>query len=104
MTRCAFTRQQTGVGVGQRGRTETFVQLHPDLLSDEHIGYLWLLFSADALKPDGTFISRFSKAPANMPSTLGSRLRERIYDRCHPTPGGIHRRKAQHNHPGQASA
>ena len=69
----------TGVGVGQRGRSETFVQLHPDLLSDEQIGYLWLLFSADALKPKGAF-SEVLADSRQYATDLGARLRNRIYE------------------------
>ena len=69
----------TGVGVGQRGRTETFVQLHPDLLSDEEIGYLWLLFSADALQPDGSFNEILADS-RQYATDLGTRLRNRIYE------------------------
>ena len=36
-------------GVGRRGRTETFVECQPSLLSDQHLPYLWLLYSAEAL-------------------------------------------------------
>ena len=70
---------QTGIGVGQRGRTETFVQLHLDLLSDEQIGYLWLLFSADALKPNGMF-SEVLADSRQYATDLGTRLRNRIYE------------------------
>ncbi len=69
----------TGVGVGQRGRSETFIQLHPDLLSDDEIGYLWLLFSADALKPNGTF-SEVLADSRQYATDLGTRLRNRIYE------------------------
>lgn len=70
---------ETGVGVGQRGRSETFVQLHPDLLSEEDIGYLWLLFSAAALEPDGSF-SEILADSRQYAADLGSRLRNRIYE------------------------
>ena len=69
---------QAGVGVGQRGRTETYVQLHLDLLSEDKAGYIWLLFSAGALLPKGTFEEILSDS-ANYSADLGSRLRERIY-------------------------
>ena len=68
----------TGVGVGQRGRSETFVQIHPELPSDKHIGYLWLLFSAQALKPEGTF-TQVLEGSRQYATDLGSRLRDRIY-------------------------
>ena len=70
---------ETGIGVGQRGRTETFVQLLPDLLSDEQIGYLWLLFSADALKANGSF-SEVLADSRQYATDLGTRLRKRIYE------------------------
>ena len=41
-------------GVGHRGRAETFIECQPSLLSDEHLPYLWLLYSADALDKAGS--------------------------------------------------
>ena len=70
---------ETGVGVGQRGRSETFTQLHPDLLSAEQIGYLWLLFSAESLLPDGA-LSEALKDSRQYAAELGKRLRNRIYE------------------------
>ena len=70
---------ETGIGVGQRGRTETFVQLLPDLLADDEIGYLWLLFSAEALKANGSF-SEVLADSRQYATDLGTRLRKRIYE------------------------
>lgn len=70
---------QAGVGVGQRGRTETYIQLRLDLLSEEKAGYLWLLFSAQALLPKGTFEQILADS-TSYSADLGSRLRERIYN------------------------
>ena len=53
--------------------------MHLDLLSDERIGYLWLLFSAEALKPGGTFTSVRDDS-RQYATALGSRLRKRIYE------------------------
>jgi hypothetical protein len=66
-------------GFGSRGRTDTYVEVNTSLLSDEKAGYLWLLFSAQALRDDGTLheIMEDSKEYA---ASLGGRLRERIYD------------------------
>ncbi|WP_049936335.1 Eco57I restriction-modification methylase domain-containing protein [Haloplanus natans] len=66
-------------GFGSRGRTDTYVEVNTNLLSDEKAGYLWLLFSAQALREDGTLhdIMEDSKEYA---ASLGGRLRERIYD------------------------
>ena len=69
---------KTGVGVGQRGRAETFVQLRLDLLSEADVAYLWLLFSAQALTPEGT-LDQILENSRQYATDLGSRLRERIY-------------------------
>ena len=45
---------KVGVGVGRRGRTETYVEIHTGLLRDTDAGYLWMLFSADSLVEGGT--------------------------------------------------
>ena len=68
-----------GKGVGRRGRTETFVEIHLDLLPSDGAGYLWLLFSGAALSKDGSF-SRILEESQDYASDLGSRLRDRIYD------------------------
>jgi hypothetical protein len=67
-----------GKGVGRRGRTETFVEAHLDLLPTDRVGYLWLLFSAAALAHDGTFTA-ILEASHDYASDVGSRLRDRIY-------------------------
>lgn len=74
---------EAGVGVGQRGRTETFLQLHLDLLTEDKSGYLWLLFSSSALAPKGTFEQILADS-ANYSADLGGRLRERIYSEVIP--------------------
>jgi hypothetical protein len=69
---------RTGVGVGRRGRTETFVEIHLDLVSNEQAAYLWLLFSANALRRGGT-IEEILDSSARYAVALGIRLRERVY-------------------------
>ena len=69
----------TGKGVGRRGRTETFVEVHLDLLPTDRAGYLWLLFSGAALVNDGSFTT-ILEASQDYASDLGSRLRDRIYE------------------------
>lgn len=66
-------------GFGSRGQTDTYVEVNTRLLADEQIAYLWLLFSGDALRKDGSLheIMEDSKEYA---TGLGERLRERIYD------------------------
>ena len=67
------------VGVGRRGRTETYIECQPALLSSDDIGLLWLLFSADALKKDGTITSILEESK-RFAADVASKLRERIYD------------------------
>jgi hypothetical protein len=66
-------------GFGSRGQTDTYVEINTRLLDDEQVAYLWLIFSGDALREDGSLheIMEDSKEYA---TGLGERLRERIYD------------------------
>lgn len=68
-----------GVGTGRRGRSETFIELNLDLLPAESAGYLWLLFSADALLDEGTFDEILARSE-DYAAALGSALRDRVYE------------------------
>ncbi|NKI35129.1 hypothetical protein HFP89_08115 [Wenzhouxiangella sp. XN79A] len=70
-------------GVGRRGRTETFVELNTDVLSEELAAYLWLLFSADALCEGGT-IERLLADSERYAGDLAENLRERVYHKVVP--------------------
>ena len=70
-------------GVGRRGRTETYVECQPALLSDEHLPYLWLLFSADALASGGS-LDDVLESSQRFAGELARRLRERIYEDVMP--------------------
>jgi hypothetical protein len=72
-----------GVGIGRKGRTETFLECHTGLLPDDKAAYLWLLFSADALSPDGSLTSILADS-MDFAGDLARRLRERIYDEVVP--------------------
>lgn len=72
-----------GVGVGRRGRTETFLECHTGLLPDDQAAYVWLLFSADALGQTGSLASILTDSK-DFAGDLASRLRERIYDEVVP--------------------
>ena len=65
-------------GVGRRGRTETFVECQPSLLADEHLPYLWLLYSAEALAPQGS-LNQILSDSQRFAGDLAERLRDRIY-------------------------
>ena len=70
-------------GVGRRGRTETYIECQPSLLADEHLPYLWLLYSAEALVRDGS-LDEILEASQRFAGDLAERLRERIYDYVMP--------------------
>ncbi len=75
---------KTGVGVGQRGRNETYVQIDTGLLRDDDAAYLWLLFSSDALGPDGT-LAQLIRESRRFAGELAKGLRDRIYGSVVPT-------------------
>lgn len=70
-------------GVGRRGRTDTFLELQLDLLSDERAGYLWLLFAAENLEAGGAF-AQILENSGRFAGDLGERLRDRIYEKVVP--------------------
>lgn len=70
---------RTGIGTGRRGRTETFIEAHLDLMPEEDAGYLWLLFSAEALQKGGSF-EKILDDSTRYAAELGTRLRERVYN------------------------
>jgi len=70
---------QDKIGVGRRGIIETYVELTLSLLRTADAGFVWLLFSADALSKDGSFY-RILQESEDFAVDLGKRLREKIYD------------------------
>jgi hypothetical protein len=72
-----------GVGVGRRGRTDTWVEVRTDLVRADQAALLWLLFSADALREGGS-VDRLLEESRRFAASLADRLRERIYDRVVP--------------------
>ena len=70
-------------GVGRRGRTETFIECQTALLPDGHLPYLWLLYSAEALAPEGS-LGQILDNSQRFAGDLAERLRERIYDEVVP--------------------
>lgn len=75
---------ELGVGVGRRGRTETWIELRTGLMRQDQAALLWLVFSADALKPDGT-LEQLLESSKRFAADLAEKLRDRIYD--HVIPG-----------------
>jgi len=66
-------------GFGSRGKTDTYVEVNADLLGDAQAGYLWLLFSAGALREQGT-LDAIMERSRDYAADLGGRLRDRIYE------------------------
>jgi hypothetical protein len=71
------------VGVGRRGRTETFLELHTGLLRDDHAGYLWALVSQEALAPGG-MLDHLLEESRRFAGELAVELRKRVYDHVVP--------------------
>lgn len=74
---------RTGVGVGRRGRTETYIELQTSLLAEDRLAYLSLLFSAEALKPGGSVYGLLEDS-RRFAASLAEGLRDRIYDSVMP--------------------
>lgn len=74
---------EINIGIGQRGRTETYIELHLDLLQDDQAGYLWELFSADALLPGG-FLDQLLHHSQRFAGDLAEKFRDRIYNEVIP--------------------
>jgi hypothetical protein len=70
---------RTGVGVAQRGRTETFVEVHSGLLAAANSALLWLIFSAEALVDAGT-LGRLLDQSRRFAGDLAKSLRGRVYN------------------------
>jgi len=72
-----------GIGVGQKGQVETYLEIDLAAIDSERAGLLALIFSADALEPDGT-AHELLEGSQRFSSQLGLRLRERIYEHVVP--------------------
>lgn len=73
----------TSGAAGQRGRTETFLELDLALLETQNAGYLTLLFAADALAEGGTF-DEVASASRDFTTQLSERLRDQVYEHTVP--------------------
>lgn len=67
-----------GVGVGQRGQSETYFELDLDLLAPEQSALLSLIFSAEALDAGGS-AQQILEGSGRYAADLGTRLRDRVY-------------------------
>lgn len=74
---------ELGRGVGQRARTETYVEIDLDFIKAAEAGYLWLVFSAPALIAGGS-VEEILEQSRRFAAELGERLRERVYQDAIP--------------------
>ncbi|MFH1219064.1 MAG: hypothetical protein V1694_01245 [Candidatus Eisenbacteria bacterium] len=72
-----------GVGVGRRGRSETYAECHTGLLNSKDLPLLWLLFSAEALLEGGS-LQQLIEASGRFSGDLAERLRDRVYQSVIP--------------------
>lgn len=72
------------VGVGRKGRADTYIELNLALLPEDSAGYLPLIFGPDALA-DGGSLSEILESSSRFSTDLGVRLRERVYKDVVPT-------------------
>ncbi|MCX7599293.1 MAG: hypothetical protein N2512_10600, partial [Armatimonadetes bacterium] len=70
---------EDGLGVAQRGRVDTFLEIDLDLLAPDKAGYLWMLFSAEALSECG-YLEQILDRARDHALAVGTRLRQRIYE------------------------
>lgn len=70
-------------GVGRRGRTETYLEINTNVLSDSEAAYLWLIFSGEALKSKGSLNDLIEKSH-RFGSELAKGLRSRVYNQVVP--------------------
>lgn len=67
-----------GVGVGQRGQSETYFELDLAMVDPEFSALLPLIFSAEALEPGGS-ADEILAGSGRYAADLGSKLRDRVY-------------------------
>jgi len=73
-----------GVGVGQKGQAETYLELNLSQIDEEFLPLLPLVFSASALSKDGQ-VQKILDDSSNYAADLGTRLRERVYEQVVPS-------------------
>ncbi len=75
------TKKETGLS--HNSRTETYVECQPSLLQEENLGYLWLIFSAEALSEQGS-LTEILENSKRFSEGVAKNLKPRIYDEIIP--------------------
>ena len=73
-----------GVGVGQKGQAETFLELNLAQMDDSQLALLPLIFSSASLERDGE-VQKILDDSTKYAVVLGARLRERVYESVVPS-------------------
>lgn len=89
-----------GVGVGRKGETETFTQVDLALLGKDEGAYLPLLFSPEALSLGGS-VGMLLRSSTEHASSVGDRLRQRVYEHVVPELAQAVARRLSAKTPGQ---
>lgn len=72
-----------GVGVGQKSQVETYFEIDLLAIDDDKLGFLELIFTATALESGGT-AEQLLEESHRFATSLGLRLRERVYESVVP--------------------
>jgi hypothetical protein len=72
-----------GVGVGQKSQVETYFEIDLLAIDDDKLGFLELIFTASALESGGT-AEQLLEESHRFATSLGLRLRERVYESVVP--------------------
>ena len=83
-----------GVGVGQKGQADTYLEIDLAALDTEYSALLLLVFSAEALSEGGSTEQILAES-GKYATDLGVRLRDRIYEIPLPDFGGAGRPYSQ---------
>ena len=70
-------------GLSHSSRTETYIECQPSLLQEENLGYLWLIFSSEALSEEGS-LTEILENSKRFSEDVAKNLKSRIYDKIVP--------------------
>ena len=88
------TKKETELS--HNSRTETYVECQPSLLQEENLGYLWLIFSAEALSEQGS-LTEILENSKRFSEGVAKNLKPRIYNEIIPqiAKGIVHARNLE---------
>ena len=69
--------------LNHNSRTETYIECQPSLLQEENLGYLWLIFSSEALSEKGS-LTKILENSKRFSESVAKGLKSRIYDEIVP--------------------